>query len=43
MTDFAKEFHARFGSMDVLMNIAGISVWGTVGRSSTVTGEASSR
>ncbi len=26
----ADDLHARFGSMDVLMNIAGISVWGTV-------------
>lgn len=26
----AGDLHARFGSMDVLMNIAGISVWGTV-------------
>jgi NAD(P)-dependent dehydrogenase (short-subunit alcohol dehydrogenase family) len=26
----AKEIHARFGSMDVLMNVAGIAIWGTV-------------
>ncbi len=26
----AREIHAAFGSMDVVMNIAGISVWGTV-------------
>lgn len=27
---FATELHAEFGSMDVLMNIAGISVWGPI-------------
>ncbi|MFZ5755567.1 MAG: SDR family oxidoreductase [Pseudomonadota bacterium] len=27
---FADELHASFGSMDVLMNIAGISIWGSV-------------
>ena len=27
---FAKEIHSAHGSMDVVMNIAGISVWGTV-------------
>jgi len=27
---FANEIHAGYGSMDVLMNIAGISIWGTV-------------
>ena len=27
---FAKRIHAAFGSMDVVMNIAGISLWGTV-------------
>lgn len=27
---FAEDLHQRFGSMDVLMNIAGISIWGTV-------------
>lgn len=28
--DFAATIHAQHGSLDVLMNIAGISVWGTV-------------
>jgi len=28
--DFAKAIHERAGSMDVVMNIAGISIWGTV-------------
>lgn len=28
--DFAQAIHAGHGSLDVLMNIAGISVWGTV-------------
>jgi NAD(P)-dependent dehydrogenase (short-subunit alcohol dehydrogenase family) len=28
--DFAQEIQQAYGSMDVLMNIAGISVWGTV-------------
>jgi NAD(P)-dependent dehydrogenase (short-subunit alcohol dehydrogenase family) len=28
--DWAAELHAAHGSLDVLMNIAGISVWGTV-------------
>lgn len=28
--EFAGEIHAAHGSMDVLMNIAGISIWGTV-------------
>jgi NAD(P)-dependent dehydrogenase (short-subunit alcohol dehydrogenase family) len=27
---FAKRLHAAFGSMDVVMNVAGISVWGAV-------------
>ncbi|HXG29333.1 MAG TPA: SDR family oxidoreductase [Nevskiales bacterium] len=27
---FARDIHAGFGSLDVLMNIAGISVWGAV-------------
>jgi NAD(P)-dependent dehydrogenase (short-subunit alcohol dehydrogenase family) len=27
---FASEIHADFGSMDVVMNIAGISIWGSV-------------
>ena len=27
---FANEIHKKFGSMDILMNIAGTSVWGTV-------------
>jgi NAD(P)-dependent dehydrogenase (short-subunit alcohol dehydrogenase family) len=27
---FADEIHASFGSLDVVMNVAGISVWGTV-------------
>ena len=27
---FAEEIHARFGSMDVVANVAGISVWGLV-------------
>src|SRR5947209_7440892 len=27
---FANEIHERFGSVDVVMNIAGISVWGAV-------------
>lgn len=27
---FAQELHHRYGSMDVVMNIAGISVWGAV-------------
>ena len=27
---FAADIHARHGSMDVVMNIAGISAWGTV-------------
>jgi NAD(P)-dependent dehydrogenase (short-subunit alcohol dehydrogenase family) len=27
---FADEIHANFGSVDVVMNVAGISVWGTV-------------
>lgn len=30
VTAFAREIHGRFGSMDVVMNIAGISIWGTV-------------
>jgi len=28
--EFADEIHKEFGSMDILMNIAGTSVWGTV-------------
>lgn len=28
--DLADEIHAHWGSLDVLMNVAGISVWGTV-------------
>ena len=27
---FAQEIHASSGSMDAVMNIAGISIWGTV-------------
>lgn len=27
---YAQDIHGRFGSADVLMNIAGISIWGTV-------------
>ena len=29
--EFADEVHQQFGSMDVIMNIAGISIWGDVG------------
>lgn len=28
--DFAQELHARHGHMDIVMNIAGVSVWGTI-------------
>ncbi len=28
--DFARAIHAEHGSMDVVMNVAGISVWGTI-------------
>ncbi len=28
--EFAEEVHARHGSLDVVMNIAGVSAWGTV-------------
>ena len=28
--DYAEHLHARFGSLDILMNIAGIAIWGTV-------------
>ncbi|ORE87167.1 short chain dehydrogenase [Oceanococcus atlanticus] len=27
---YARDIHERFGSVDVLMNVAGISIWGTV-------------
>ena len=27
---YANELHAQFGSLDVLMNIAGIAIWGSV-------------
>lgn len=27
---FADELHNRFGSMDVVMNVAGIAIWGTI-------------
>ncbi|AWT53250.1 SDR family oxidoreductase [Mycolicibacterium smegmatis] len=30
--EFAKDIHAVHGSMDVVMNIAGVSAWGTVDR-----------
>ncbi|MBU8809610.1 SDR family oxidoreductase [Mycolicibacterium goodii] len=30
--EFAKDIHAAHGSMDVVMNIAGVSAWGTVDR-----------
>ncbi|MGO4203310.1 SDR family oxidoreductase [Rhodococcus sp. TAF43] len=30
VTAFADEIHEQFGSLDVVMNIAGISAWGTV-------------
>ena len=30
VTEFAREVHSTFGSMDVVMNVAGISAWGTV-------------
>lgn len=30
VASFAREIHAEFGSLDVVMNVAGISVWGTV-------------
>ncbi|MEV6767479.1 SDR family oxidoreductase [Nocardia sp. NPDC051030] len=30
VTDFAKQVHEQLGSLDVVMNIAGVSVWGTV-------------
>ncbi|HEY5857843.1 MAG TPA: SDR family oxidoreductase [Aldersonia sp.] len=30
VSGMAKEFHQQFGSLDVVMNIAGISAWGTV-------------
>lgn len=30
VTEFAGEVHGGFGSMDVVMNVAGISAWGTV-------------
>lgn len=28
--DFARDIHARSGSMDIVMNIAGIAVWGAI-------------
>ncbi len=30
VTDFANDVHEEFGSLDVVMNVAGISAWGTV-------------
>jgi NAD(P)-dependent dehydrogenase (short-subunit alcohol dehydrogenase family) len=30
VTAFAAEIHDQFGSMDIVMNVAGISTWGTV-------------
>ncbi|WP_024800253.1 SDR family oxidoreductase [Nocardia sp. BMG51109] len=30
VTEFATEVHAQHGSLDVVMNIAGVSAWGTV-------------
>jgi NAD(P)-dependent dehydrogenase (short-subunit alcohol dehydrogenase family) len=30
VADFGADIHARHGSMDVVMNIAGVSAWGTV-------------
>lgn len=30
VTAFADDIHAEFGSLDVVMNVAGISAWGTV-------------
>lgn len=30
VTELATEIHSEFGSMDIVMNIAGISAWGTV-------------
>jgi NAD(P)-dependent dehydrogenase (short-subunit alcohol dehydrogenase family) len=32
VVEFAKDIHAAHGSMDVVMNIAGVSAWGTVDR-----------
>lgn len=29
---FANEIHSNFGSMDIVMNIAGIAIWGEVGK-----------
>lgn len=30
MRGFASDIHARYGSLDVLMNVAGIAVWGRI-------------
>lgn len=30
--EFADEIHAKFGSMDMVMNIAGVAIWGEVGK-----------